>query len=365
MANEDITTLIAGLQIEYPRLYQALMTLQDRIFETERELFPLVREAQESTATAAAVTAPATFTFVFTTLTVRLTWSEVIGASQYEVRRGANWDTAAFQFRSNSLQADIDPLLVGTYTYLIKSINGVGDYSAEATQCVVAVPDIGIVNINKSVIDNNILLSWNAPSSTFAILHYEIYKDGVAVGTILGTFFVRFEAVGGTYEYKVIALDIASNRSPDALISVTVTSPPDYVLQDQRTTSFDGTKVNTRKEEPASLVATVNTETWQEHFLTRVWSDPDDQVNAGYPIYIQPTADTGSYQETIDYGAILANVIVTYTFLLEVIVDGVTIIISTEASDDGISWTLPQLGSSVFVSSMRYLRLTLTFTPTV
>jgi hypothetical protein len=368
MTTQNITSLIAGLQVDDPRLYQALMLIQDRLEDTERELFPLVRQAEEIVAVAASVTAPVSFTFVFTPITVRFNWTNVSGAAQYEIRKATVdppvWDTAAFQLRSTSLQADIDPLLAGTHVYLIKSINSAGDYSSTFSTCTVTVPEIGLVSISKQVIDNNVLLSWTTPVTTFNIKHYEVYKDATLLGILLSTFFVRFEAVAGTYAFKVVAVDIAGNRSPESTISVTVTAPPDYVLQDQRTTAFNGTKVNTRKDGAASLLACIVTETWAEHFLTRVWNDPNDQVVAGFPIYIQPTAPTGSYQEVIDYGVILSNIIITYTFQLEVLIDNVTVSISSRVSDDNSTWSSPQVGASFFASSVRYLEVTINFAAT-
>lgn len=363
MSNQDITTIIAGLQILDPKLYQALMALQNRLYNAEQELFPLVRQSQLTIAIAAAVIAPASFTFIFTPTTIRFSWTVITGATIYEIRKGTVWETASFQLRTPSLQADIDPLLTGTHTFLIKSLNSSGVYSISSTQCVVTVPTISAVSINKQVIDNNVLLSWSAPASVFNIKHYEVYRDSSLIGTLLGTFFVRFEAVAGTYIFKIIAVDIAGNRSADATASVTVTAPPDYVLQAQTLSTLNGTRVNTPLLSGPKLLACWATELWNAHFTTRSWGDPKDQVDAGYPIYIQPSSLTGSYEEIIDYGTVLSNVAATIIYNTNLIAGTlVGVVVKMATSTDGSSYSAFVSGASQFLASLRYLKFRFEFT---
>lgn len=361
MANNDITTLIAGLQIVDPKLYQALMQLNARLFDVETELTPLVRQAQEIETTAASVAAPTTFTFAFTSRTVRFNWSDVTGASQFEIRKGTDWDTASFQLRTGSLQADIDALASGTHTFLIKSISSSGSYSSTATQCIVSVPTIGPPVVSTRVIDNNVLLSWVAPSSTFEIVRYNLYKDATPQGSIVGTFTTFFESVAATYTYGVEAVDVAGNVGTLTEVDVIVNQPPDFALQDVRTSDFSGTKNNV-KLEGDKLVCNVHTETFEEHFLSRSWVHAQDQVTAGYPIYIQPVPEVGYYEEIVDYGVVLSNVIITITGQQELIYGSFIVTITISVSDDGVTYDTPVAGASRFVASMRFLKFRLTFT---
>lgn len=362
--NVDISTLISGLQISDPRLYQALVALNDRLGDIEADLFPLVNQAQTTAAVEAALPPPVTFTSTLTATTVRFNWSEVLGASAYEIREGTVWDTASFRLRTNSLQADIDPLLEGSHTFLIKSLSTSGLYSTTVTQCVVIIPAIGTVTISKAVIDNNVLLSWTAPTSSFRILEYEIYKDGDLVGTVDSTFFTRFENVAGTYVYRVVAVDIAGNRSPNSDISVQVLSPPDYAFQDQRTSDLSGTLTNVLLQPGPKLLASWVAETFEHHFTSRAWLSPKNQVDAGYPIYLQPSSLTGVYEEVIDYGVALQNVIATITFNTNLLTpdDPITTVVKMATSTDGVNYSAFTSGAGQFLPSLRYLKFRLEFT---
>jgi hypothetical protein len=240
-----ITNLIQGLQTTDPRLYQALGVMVEQVQDLYFQLNPLVAQSQAPTTIVPELDPPTSFTFSFTPTTVRFNWSEVIGASQYEIRLGTVWATAVFVLRSVSLQADIDALSIGTHNYLIKSLNSSGTYSTDSTALVVTVPAIPAVSISSQIIDNNVLLSWNEPLSSFTIDFYEVFKDGVSLGILDGTFFTRFETVSGTYAYSVIATDIAGNESATASVTLIVASPPDFQLQDSRVSDFDGTKDST------------------------------------------------------------------------------------------------------------------------
>jgi hypothetical protein len=361
----DVDALIQGMQIQDSRLYTILTALNERLGSVEEDLNPLVLQSQLNTGTTTALLGPpATFTFAFTSTTVRFTWSEVVGAFGYELRKGTVWDTAAFQLRTPSLQADLAPLLVGVHTYLLKTIDGDGNYSTTAIQCVVTVPAVGAVTVSKQVIDNNVLLSWGAPTSVFQILNYEVSKDATIVGTVAATFFTRFEVVAGTYTYRVVAIDIAGNRGPNSDIAVQVLTPPDYALQDQRTSALGGTRTNVILESGPKLLANWAATTFQNHFTSRGWLTPQNQVTAGYPIYIQPANLTGSYEEVIDYGVTLSNVIATIAYNSNMITpaESMTVVIKMATSTDGISYSAFTSGASQFLSSLRFLKFRLEFT---
>lgn len=241
----SVTQLIQGLQADYPNLYLALIKMTGQIQDLYFQLNPLVALSRASIAIVGQVDAPLDFSFVFTPTTVRLSWSAVDGAFQYEIRKGTDWDTASFVFRSVSLQGDIDALVYGAHTYLIKSVTASGIYSDDPTALVITIPTIPGVIINSQVIDNNILLYWNEPEAVFTIDFYEVFKNGVSLGTLDGTFFTRFETIAGTFTYRVIATDIAGNDSEISEVSVVVNTPPDFQLQDSRTTDFSGPKDST------------------------------------------------------------------------------------------------------------------------
>jgi hypothetical protein len=244
-------------------------------------------------------------------------------------------------------------------------LNDLGNYSdLEATTDVLIVPP-GAVVITGQVIDNNILLQWTEPlTGSYEIDYYEIFKDGESQGYIEGNFFSSFEVVAGAYLYTIVPVDIAGNIGDPASIELLVNQPPDYVLQDEFLSSFNGTKVNTVKIDGPSLIACVAPETWQFHFQSRTWSDPEDQITAGYPIYVQPTALTGSYEEVVDFGVVMKNVIATIRFNSEKLIQEGTMLVVTmmAVSDDGVTYTPFVHGASQFLPSLRYLKLRIEFT---
>lgn len=355
----NIEALIQGIQIDNPRLYQILMELNGGLLSVQAELNPIVRQAALPPPESPLSTTPTTFTFIFTPITVRFSWAHVDGALLYEVRKGTVWETAAFQLRTSSLQADIDPLLSGTHTYLLKTLNIEGEYSTNSISLVVTVPTIGPVTISKEVIDNNVLLRWSAPSSVFRILNYEISKNGVIIGNVDSTFFTIFENVAGTYTYRIVSIDVAGNRGTNSDISVEVRTPPDYALQDQRTSALNGTRVNVGRSDVPSLVGPISTtETWTDHFVNNSWTTIQDQVSAGFELYLEPSVATGSYEEVIDYGVVINNSIATITFNYNLLnaPEDVAIVIQMATSTDGISYTSFVAGATQFIPTMRYLK---------
>lgn len=360
--NVNVEALIQGIQLIDPRLYQILQELNRGVVGLQEEVFPLVIKDRIPTPTLPILPPPPTFTFVFTPISVRLSWTEVPNAFGYEIREGSNWDFATFRLRTPSLMADIDPLLVGSHSFLIRTINAVGAYSDTSTSLVISVPPIGSISLQSSVIDNNVLLKWDAPFSTFRILHYEAYKNREFSGFIDSTFFSFFENVAGSYTYGVLAVDVAGNIGPIAEVTVDVLTPPDYALQDTRTSMLLGTRVDVLRDDYVpSLIIAWTTQTWDQHFTSRSWATIQQQINAGYPIYIQPTDVDGSYEEVIDYGVVIHNTIVTVTFNFNMIVPDVVTIIKMAASLDNITYTPFTSGASQFIPEMRYLKLRLEF----
>lgn len=409
MANQDITSLIAGLQLEDPKLYQALMALSERLGIVEEDLFPLVRQAGDIAILEAALEPPALFTFIFTGITVRFNWTVVEGASTYEIRKGTVWESAAFQLRTSSLQADIDPLLVGTHTYLIKTLTSTGVYSLTTTQCVVIVPALGEPVVTNQVIDNNVLLRWTIPTTSFNIAYYILRRGDSDIGHVTGNFAVYFEIIGGDYVYSLAAVDVAGNEGPRGSTNVKLTIPADFVLESFRVsglgtfvtdstyfvylevttalgdvnfryavqTGFEAEVVNfyyaqvtisstlsnvVLMDGPALLACWAPTD-FEHHFTTRAWLTPQNQVDAGFPIYIQPANLTGYFEEIYDYGGTFTNLIATIAYNSVLLTtDTVSVLVRMSVSTDGISYSAFTDGASQFFTAFRYFKFRLEFT---
>jgi hypothetical protein len=298
---------------------------------------------------------------------IQLTWGSV-GAQFYEIRQGTDWDTATFVLKTSSLGATLNPLAVGTHDYLIKSVSAAGIYSDDAFVFQIIVPALGIFSVTSSVIDNNVLLFWAEPTSSFSIDHYNLYKDSVKYGEASGTFSAKFEVVSGNYLYEVEAVDIVGNTSAKASVSASVHQPPDYTLFSSRIIDWSGTKTNCLVdyvEGVQKLIACVDTtQEYQVHFSEESWTSPNDQVVAGYERFIQDNLLTGSYQEDYDYGTVINSTIVNYTYVKEGFTGtgDVTVTVKTYYKVNlGDAWTGPLTGLSVFIPSLRYLRTLIEF----
>lgn len=111
------------------------------------------------------------------------------------------------------------------------------------------------------------------------------------------------------------------------------------------------------------MILPVVDESFQDHFDDRMWDSPQDQVDDGYPIYIQPTNPTALFVYTHDVGTIInQDVLITITCPMDQKVPTVDIDCMIEVSDDGMSWTTATAsGFQAFIGNFQYVRVTLSF----
>jgi len=297
---------------------------------------------------------------------IHLSWEAPNAAARlYEIRRSGdlNWNLASFVTRTPSLSILLDPLPFGSYFFLIKTIDTFGNYSPNFASTSVTIISPGKPFVTAAVIDNNVLLNWTTPTTSFTIDRFRVYRNNNLYGALRATFVSTFETVAGEYTYGVEAIDIAGNVSELGEVTTTVNTPPDYQLLDTKVSDLNGTMENVVRSSTPSLIACVDTNiTWEQHFVNRSWSTPQDQINAGYPIYIQPTLTTGWYEEVIDYGIEIQNTIVTVTYQMIQIVPEVSVLVKLSYSSDNITFTPLPPGPSQFVPIFRYLKMRLEFT---
>lgn len=365
MSNVDsVDSLLQDYKLRDPRVYDALQKILRDVNRLNLEVFPPTSASTTTQGnTTNFVPDVELFGYELKLDSVRVFWAAPSGTVlRYEIRQGNTWETANSILTTDTLSAELDPLLVGTTTFLIKAIGDAGQ-SANARSLDVIVPPLGGLSITTSVIDNNVLLYWTAPSSSFRISHYIVSKDSDVIGTLSGTFITVFEAVAGIYTYRVKAVDVAGNESPESSISATVNQPPDYELRSDFTSIFSGTKHNVTLKLNGRLLCCTRMETWKQHFEDRSWHSIRDQINAGYPLYIQPSESTGFYEEVIDYGLVINGTVATVTFNTALIAGtGVNVVISMSSSLDNITYTSPITTQNLFIASLRYLKIRADFT---
>ena len=356
--------LIAGMQKENPRLYNALLLMAESIEGMQDILEPLIRRSAAAAVSDIVPDTPTGFTSALYSQYVELEWNPAANATEYELREGTDWNTADFIERTTAHRSVLEPLLIGTHTFLLKALNAVGDYSADLATTVVYIPAITAVTLTSQVIDNNVLLYWTIPASTFTIDRYDLYRNNVKFGESRSTFHTIFETTAGNYTYKVVPVDIAGNEGNPASVIVYVNQPPDFELQALRTSALGGTKTSVLLRD-GRLLCNIATQSWQAHFTSRAWLTPRNQWDAGFHLYIEPTSNSGSYLETFDFGGVFNSVIINIDWSYRNIgADPISVGCQIEGSTDNLNWSAPTSGKTAFFQSVRYIRMTLTFTGT-
>lgn len=376
MANDEtaILNLARAIQQKNPQLYDAIALISENLFRLDRQLNPPVGLATgEITGTSTALADIVSFTAETFPTNLRLSWNLVANAFQYEIRLGSTWDTASLVLVTSSNVANLNPidlnLVVGTYNFLIKSKTIDNLYSANAASTVVTVADIAAPDFTLQGFANSALLFWTAPASTWAIAYYIIRRNGVDIGHLNGTFKLLQENAEGDYTYSVQAVDIVGNLgaiSPE--LTVHLTAPTDFVFIDEIFDDLGGTYTQTHRIEDYAgldgIIGAVADETWSQHFSNNSFANIQDQIDAGYPLYYQPTASPGTYVNVYDFGTTHNNTTITATWTKIPIFGTVNISVEFEASLDNVTYGAPQAGPSVFFATFRYIRATYTFTNT-
>jgi predicted phage tail protein len=104
------------------------------------------------------------------------------------------------------------------------------------------------------------------------------------------------------------------------------------------------------------------TRTFQQHFTDEAWDQPQDQVTAGFPIYIQPGTTTGQYAEEVDYGSVLPATKITVDMATTLVSGAITVTPTISIKlNAGDPWTDFVGQWSVFATNFRYFKVTLDF----
>jgi predicted phage tail protein len=316
-------------------------------------------------ATVVAAGAP-TVSSAFAGENIVLTWGAVQGTmptDAYEIRFGTTFagGTSLGTIKGTSFSTKAQWSGARTFWVAAVDINGTTG-TAGSTSATVNAPTP--VTVTQEVIDNNVLLKWGDATATLPVDFYELRKGSIwatatFIGRISSRFSAIFESAAGTYTYWVAGYDVAGNIGAQSSVTAQVNQPPDYVLQYDQNSTLAGTRTNIAQDLDDSLLMPVSTtETWQSHFTSRSWNTPQDQINAGFPIYAQPSQTSGSYEEIFDYGTVLASTKITTTLTYDVVsgtpVVTPTISVRKLATDP---WTDYAGLSSVFVTDFRYVRV--------
>lgn len=302
-----------------------------------------------------------------TMIGVTLKWNNVtdLDFDQYEIRQGASWATGTVITRVKANTYKLGAIGGSTTTYWVKAIDTSGIYSANATSYTVSFSAPGAVTMQAQVVDNNVLLKWAAATATLAIDYYEIRRGSTwAGGTVVGrvsnaTFTTLFETSSGTYTYWIAAYDIGGNVGAATSVSAVVDQPPNYTLLLNAVSTFSGTLSNAVVNDGVLYLGVDTTTTYQNHFINNSWSTPQDQITAGYPYWIEPTANASYYEEVIDYGSTIAAAKVSVTPTLSTGFGTPTVAYTLSVSNTSSTgpWTNYSGVTEVYATSFRYIKI--------
>ena len=262
-----------------------------------------------------------------TNATVTLSWAPITpeyGLLGYRLTYGSV--TQTLSATSITLLANWG---IGVRTYTLVAIDNLNNSSTVETLNVTKQGPGIVTNFTAKIIDNNVLLYWTPPvKTTLPIDHVTIvrgtsYAGGTSIGDKTGTFTTVLEQTGGTYTYWIAAIDTDGQIGTAVSLTATVASPPDYVFNAQYSSSFTsgylgsvGINSNTTIDAGGAVLPVDTTSSVTTHFTggSRSWTAPQSQIDAGFPIYIQPATTSGFYEEVFNYTKLLASSQVTLSY---------------------------------------------------
>jgi hypothetical protein len=314
------------------------------------------------------ITAPGTFnlTAAFVGENLRLTWSTpaaTLPIAHYVITRGVA-DTPLTQLTANSYTIKAD--WAGPEIFKITAFDLAGNASQVQSQTSeVLLP--AAPTVTAEALDNNILLRWTPAPGSLPVLSTEIRRGAVyASADVLqkvdATFAAFFEFEAGLYTYWLVHIDSAGNYGTPVAKQVTMSEPPDFVLQADIDSALGGTRTRVALDQGTLIFGVDQGATFANHFTSTGYASPSAQIAAGYPYYLQPTSLLAStYVETFDYGTVLSSSVVTITPTTEVIAGNPTLKCDIEyRATTGDPWTLASNTLQVYAQSFRYVRFTLT-----
>lgn len=292
---------------------------------------------------------------------------------RFEIRYGSTWAGGTFvtSTKGASHRRQVD--YAGARRYWVAAIDIAGNVGTPSSIDVSITSPGSVLGGRSEVVDNNVLVFWNPPSTgSLPVDRYEVRKGASWVaGVVVGsngnsTFAAIFEQQAGTYTYWIAAYDSAGNVGTPVGIVATVSQPPDYVLRTDINSTFTGTKTNMVVSEGLLVGPSSTTETFADHFSTRGYATPQAQITAGYPRYLSPSLTSGSYVEAFDYGSVLPATTVQATLGYTVVSGSVTVACQIAYKlNIGDPWTNVTAGvTNVLISNFRYVQVTWTFTCT-
>ena len=227
--------------------------------------------------------------------------------------------------------------------------------------------------VTTQTIANTIMFYYRSEVGSLPIDRYEIRKSDTYNGSLEpdikagnSSFTIYQELSGGTKIYWFEAVDTAGNRSDPVSVSVQVSQPTNYQLltrYSEKEAGWPGARTDCLVTNNNNLLLPVNvTDTWLDHFVNNGWLTPQDQIDANFEYFIQPSTNTAQYVVNFDLGAVISSSIISATTAPVVLDGSVTSDIQIEYSLDNSNWIAAPAGQSQTLGiNFQYVRVTVDF----
>lgn len=298
-----------------------------------------------------------------------LSWTNAITAlpiDHYIIKSGATLALATDVAQSYTNQYQAPANFGGSNTFWVAGVDVAGNIGSYGQVQVLVIPPAPTV-ITAQVIDNNVLLYWTDSTRSLPVSSYEVrkgtdYNSAFVLGTKSGLFTTVFETAAGNYTYWITGIDSAGNYGTPSLVTALVNQPPDYILHSDLYSIFNGTKNNAITDSGSLILPIDTSSTFAAHFSTHGWNTLQDQINAGYPVYAQPSLSSGYYEELIDYGAVISSSNVAVNITSDVISGSPTLSTTISSSADGVTWIDYSNTTQAYLTNFRYVKYRVTVT---
>jgi sulfur carrier protein ThiS len=299
-----------------------------------------------------------------TNATVTLDWNDVTN-SQFDIAYyELSYDAVIKTVKANTITLPADWL--GDRIFTIKAVDIHGNKSTGYSESVTKLEPNPPIDLKTQVIDNTVMLYWTLPIRTSLPIDHVLIKKGLSwntatlIGDKKGAFTTITENQGGEYTYWLSAVDTEGVQSTPVSITTLVNEPPDFVFNGEFNSDFSGTKSSATFDGTVLALPVNTTETFDQHFSTRSWNTPQDQINAGYPIFIQPTTSSGYYEETFDFGVVLGSSRVILNYQGTIIAGTPSVTSKISLSLDNSTFVEYNGVTDVFGTNFRYVKIRIT-----
>lgn len=314
-----------------------------------------------------------------TEATVELRWNKVdceFGTAYYELSYTDPVDGSAIAKQTMSTSIIVPANWLGNKQFTLKVVDSLNHYSSGYVKNITKLAPGSVLDARSQVIDNNVLLYWDYPAKTTLPIAHVLIKRGTetdtwqtatSIGTKSGGFTSLSELAAGKYVYFLVAVDTDNRESPIPVsVAASVSQPPDFKFNGELVSTFSGTKANAATYANELFLPVDTTETWQSHFTSRSWTTPQNQIDATYPIFIQPgTTNQAYYEEVFDYGNILGSSQITLSKIDSIVAGTVNVVTDISISTVNVDANYVKYAgvSNIFATNFRFIKVRVTATP--